>query len=457
MKKLLSLLIIIPFFSNAQIINGIIKSQIGNLPIEDANAYVLHAKIGTITNDKGEFSLNQKIEENDTLQVSHIGHITSKIAIADLKKLNYIIILKDDIQNLKNVKISNRNVKLKPKLHSIKLAPLPTKIASFGSILNNNKIYILGGDASIKADPWEKVRQERPEFTMQDYLREISFNPNMFSYKKDLLIYDIQNNSWEDSNLKFKKRAFHNLNYYNGKIYVLGGKRISNNGIFEYLQNEIEVFDIKNQNIQVDKTNPHQASNAASFTYNDNIIVIGGSIKMDANNEKTFTNKAHQYNITSGYWYELPSMPVAKETSGVLINDKIYLIGGSNGKNTSQIEFFDLKTEEWHTEGELFTALERPAVTFNENIIYFFEDNTMYLYDIQSKQLKQYITDIRLKGSSMHYYNNKLYILGGTTQDYFSTLPSDNVYSIDIEEFDKTQLNRIKVLSSAIKVTKVNL
>ncbi|KAF2510243.1 galactose oxidase [Flavobacterium zhairuonense] len=457
MKKLLSLLFIIPLFSNAQIISGIIKSEISNLPIEDANIYVLHAKIGTITNDKGEFSLNNKIKENDTLQISHIGHITTKVAIADLKKSNYIIILKDDIENLNNVRISNRHIKLKSKIHSVKLASLPTRIASFGSVLNNNKIYVIGGDASFKSDPWEKVRQERPEFTMQDYLREISFNPSVFSYKKDLLIYDIQNNSWEDSNLKFKKRAFHNLNYYNGKIYVLGGKRISDNGIFEYLQNEIEVFDIKNQDIKVDKTNPHQAANAASFTYNDNIIVIGGSIKMDANNKKTFTNKVHQYNITSGYWYELPSMPVAKETSGVLINDKIYLIGGSNGENTSQIDFFDLKTEEWHTEGELFTALERPAVTFNENIIYFFEGNTMYLYDIKSKQLKQYITDIRLKGSSMHYYNDKLYILGGTTQDYFSTSPSGNVYSIDIEEFDKTQLNRIKVLSSGLNIAKSNL
>nr|WP_262898983.1 kelch-like protein [Flavobacterium branchiicola] len=149
-------------------------------------------------------------------------------------------------------------------------------------------------------------------------------------------------------------------------------------------------------------------------------------------------------------------MPIAKETSGVLINDKIYLIGGSNENPLSQIESFDLKTEKWQTEGELFTGLEKPAVTFHENIIYFFENNLMYLYDIKSKQLKEYLVDIQLKNSSMYYYNNKLYILGGSTQNDFSSTPSKNVYSIDIEEFDKTQLNHIKVLSSGLSFSKIN-
>ena len=53
-------------------------------------------------------------------------------------------------------------------------------------------------------------------------------------------------NSWKRKELKFKKRAYHNINYFNNKIYVLGGKGLSANKKKEYLNNTIEIYDIKN-------------------------------------------------------------------------------------------------------------------------------------------------------------------------------------------------------------------
>lgn len=103
MKKLLYIVILLPFIANAQTVSGIIKSKIGNLPIEDTNVYALQTRVGTLTNKKGEFSFN-KVKENDTLQVSHIGYITTKIAITDLKKSNYVISLEEDIETLKKCK-----------------------------------------------------------------------------------------------------------------------------------------------------------------------------------------------------------------------------------------------------------------------------------------------------------------------------------------------------------------
>lgn len=459
-KKLILTLFFLPLVSIAQNINGIVVSEKTNLPIEDTNIFALSSHVGTLTSTKGEFSLKllTEFKDSDTLQFSHVGFITTKITVTDLKKLNFKVSLPEDVENLKGLTISsNQKIRLKSKLHSTKLEPLKYGIYAFGSILKEDKIYVIGGDASYKTDSWEKVKRERPDFTMADYLREVMFQSNGEFYKDKLLIYDIKNDSWENSELKFKKRAYHNLNYYDNKIYIIGGKRISANGKFQYLQDEIEVFDTKKQSITVDKTNPHQASDAASFTYNDNIIVIGGSIKMNTeNNKKVFTNKVHLYNITSGYWYELASMPTAKEASGVLVNDKIYLIGGNNGNPLSEIETFDLATEKWQTEGELFDGLEKPAVTYHDNTIYFFENDKMYVYDIKSKQLKQYLTDLSLKQSSMHYYNGKLYILGGSTENSYSSTPSANVYSINVDEFETTQLNKIKVLSSGSNLAKAN-
>lgn len=448
-----------PLISIGQNIKGIVISQKSGLPIEDVNIFALTTNSSALTNIKGEFTLRlvNQINDKSVFQFSHVGYITIKMSLNDLKKTNFKISLSEEIENLNGLMItSNKKIKLKAKLDYSKLAPLKYGIYSFGSLLENGKIYVTGGDATYKMDSWEKIKHEKIDFTLQDYLRELRFQSNSEIYRDKLLIYDIKNDIWEKSELKFKKRAYHNLNYYDNKIYIIGGKSISENAIFQYLRDEIEILDSEKQSIAIDKTNPHQASGAASFTYNDNIIVIGGSTKISyKNNKKDFTNKVHLYNITSGYWYELASMPTAKETSGVLINNKIYLIGGNDGQPVSRIETFDLTTEKWESEGELFNGLEKPAITYHENIIYFFENDNMYLYDIKTKQLKEYIINLGLKECAMYYYNSKLYILGGRIEDYYSNSPSANVYSIAIDEFKITQLNRIKVLSSGVNLAKL--
>lgn len=149
-------------------------------------------------------------------------------------------------------------------------------------------------------------------------------------------------------------------------------------------------------------------------------------------------------------------MPIAKETSGTILDDKIYLIGGNNGKSLLDIESFDLTTEKWQSEGELFSGYENPAVTSNNDIIYFFEDRKMSVYDTKSKQLKEYLIELSIKSSTMYFFDNKLYIVGGSTFINYATAPTANVYSLSIDEFDSTKPSRIKVLSQGLSLAKSN-
>lgn len=450
MIKSLLLFLFIPLISVAQNIKGTVVSEKSGNPIDDVNVFGLFSNTSILTDENGEFNfkLPNDFKEDGVFQFSHIGYITKKITLADLRKLNFKVALSEEVENLSGLTVSNnQKAKLKSKLSYTKLASLKYGVFSFGSVLNDGKIYITGGDASYTLNTWEKVKKERPDFTVLDYLKEVSLQANSESYKSNLQIYDIKTDSWQYLKLNFKKRAYHNLNFYNNTFYVLGGKTLSANAAFQYLENEIEVFDLNNQTIKIDKTYPHQASNAVSITYKDNIIIIGGSTKAKEKAATAFTNKVHLYNITSGYWYELASMPTAKETSGVLVGDKIYLIGGNNGNPISEIETFDLVTEKWQTEGELFSGLEKPAVTSHDNSIYFFENSKMYVYDIKSKQLKEYAVELGLKDCAMYYDTNKLYILGGSLDSNNSTIPSSHVYSIDVDEFETTKPDHIKVLS----------
>lgn len=418
-----------------------------NLPIENVNVTLKRINASTLTNEKGKFklSISTRFQETDSIYFSHIGYAGKTISLAELQKNDFLIFLDEKIEFLESIILSG-NKPLKSKIAFTKLTPSKYALFSFGSILKDNKIYVIGGDASFKTDAWKKVQYEKPDPTMEDYLRELSFQFSGQSYKGNLLVYDIETGLWEISKLKFRKRAYHNLNEYNEKIYVLGGKSVSANGVFEYLDNKIEVFDIKNQTITIDNTNPHQASEFASFTHNNNIIIMGGSTKMKENGSKEYSNKVHSYDINSGFWYELSSMPTAKETNGVLVKDKIYLIGGFNTKPLSTVESFDLLTEKWKTEGELFYGLNAPAITQNDGIIYFFENEKIFTYDTNTKQLKEYLINLPMKASKLYFSKNKLYLLGGYIENYYSKYPSPNLFSIDIIEFENTKPNRSKFL-----------
>lgn len=459
MTKLLYIIFLLPFIINAQTINGFVKSQITNLPIEDANINALRTKIGTLTNDNGEFSFNNRIKLNDTLQVSHIGYITKKIAVSDFKKSNFIISLQENIETLNNVEINNQNTRLKSKVHFTKLAPLEFGIYSFGSVVVNDKIYVVGGDGSEESNAINILKEksidsEDPKFELK-YFQILNFQGSKTFYRGNLLIYDPKTDTWQKSTEKFKKRAYHNLNYYENKLYVLGGKGISTSKRFEYLDNEIEVFDVNKNTIEIDKTNPHKAANAASIVYKDNIIVMGGSIRAIERGQKFFTDKVHMYNITSGLWYELEKMPKAKEVKGILIGDKIFTIGNADNKSLSEIESFDLNNEKWSKEATLISHLENPAITYNAETIYLFEEGKLFVYNIKSKEIKEYFIELYLKSAAIHFLNNKLYIIGGHEYTKFIISPSEKVYSISVDEFDSTRPNRIKILSEN-NMVKVN-
>ncbi|WP_278022589.1 hypothetical protein [Flavobacterium ginsengisoli] len=174
---------------------------------------------------------------------------------------------------------------------------------------------------------------------------------------------------------------------------------------------------------------------------------MGGSIRSTESGIKTFTDKVHLYNLTSGLWYELEKMPVAQEVKGVLIGDKIFTIGNTNNRSFSEIQSFDLINESWKSEATLLCRFENPSVTFNDETIYMFEDGKLLVYNIKSKLIKEYYIKLELKSAAMHFTNDKLYIIGGYDFTNYYTSPSSKVYSISIDEFDTTRPYRVRVLS----------
>ncbi len=446
MKTLTIIFILSTFFAFAQNIKGIVLDKNTNDFLVGAHVYLKNSINGDATNRKGEFKLKIKSKENknDTIIISHIGYATQYLSLSELKENKYVIYLSIDVHNLEKISIFS-NKKLKPRIRFNKLNSLKKGLYSFGSLINDNKIYVIGGDASHITDEVLKTLSHinpNPHLTILDIAERARYNFSWQHFNSNLFIYNITTNTWETSNLKFRNRAYNNMHFFNNKIYVFGGVNLSKSKKFEYLDDKIEVYDIKNDTILIDNVNPHKAVNFASFLKNDSLIIIGGSIKINKNGIKEYSNKIHLYNLKSGYWYELTNMPTPKETKGVLVNDKIYLIGGFNKKALEDIESIDLKTGIWKKEGQLFYGIERPALAYNDNIIYIFEDGKILTYNIITKELNEYLIDLFLKSSELFYTNNMLYLLGGYKKNEYSKSASRDFYGIDLNEFEITKINK---------------
>jgi len=438
MKNLYQFLILLSIISLsfnsllAQNIKGIVLDSITNNPILGVNIHIKDKKTGTSTNKNGEFSLNHTSQDtdNDTLCFSHIGYRTKEIRNRDLRSTGFTVLLSESAQNVDEVKITSSQ-KRKPTVRYSKLASMKEGLYSFGSLMLEENIYIIGGNKSYVNN--ETLRA----YTLHgdDFLKKHKANFSWQNYSENMYTYDIQSNEWTTSNTKFRKRAYHNINYYNNKIIVLGGKRLTANRKYELLDETIEIYDIKTGTKTVDRTNPHQAINFASVVYESNLIVMGGSTKLKSDGTKKYTNKAHLLNLETGYWYKLNDMRVAKEVKGILINNKIFLIGGLNTTPLNEIESYNITTGEWQTESHLYFPVERPALTYYDGTIYIYENGTIQTYDIESKNVLSFSVDLYLNYSELFVAKNKLLILGGYFKDEYSTTPSPYLYSIDMMTF----------------------
>ncbi|AXG70235.1 N-acetylneuraminate epimerase [Kordia sp. SMS9] len=405
-------------------------------------------KVLSVTNAKGAFELKLDVTNDQTnfMFVSHVGYSTQKVQIPKTPNEKLMIYLVPENTELKEVQIDSKK-KLQAKIKYTESASLEKGLYGFASGIHNGKIYVIGGENSEKVDRSKAaIRATNDKFiepTFDNLMSQMDFvSGSIENVSGAMMMYDIEQDAWTTSDLEFRERAAHNLHIYKDEIYVLGGKRIAGNNV--YLDDVIEIYNLKSKVIKEDTPNPHQAVNFASFLYGDYLILIGGIKKITKRGKKEYTKDIHFYNMISGLWYKLGEMPTAKETNGVLINDVIYLMGGFNKRPLNTIESFNLKTGKWHVEGKLFKGMERPAIANNGNTIYLYNDQRISTYNVTTKQLNEYFIDLDVESATLFYYNDSLYFIGGNIQDGFYSKPSRKVYRINVNEFSKTRIRNSK-------------
>ena len=449
-KAITSLICLFAYFLGlGQVVKGRVLDMETKQPLEDVNVFIQNTDIGTATNSKGEFKLyaDSLFNNTDSLTFSIVGYKTLKLKFSKLNEKANTVLMEELTNELSEVIIPGKK-KLRAKLKYYPLSPLEKGLFAFGSIVINDLILVIGGSESFIEDSFRKAMEDaslnNPDGGFLAVLNELEPNGSYHGYNNELLTYDINVDQWRTTDISFENRAYHQINQFEDRLYTLGGKRVSYNGKKEYLLNTIEILDLDSLNIVVDDTNPHQAVNFASFTYKDNILVMGGSIKKDKNGHKVFTDTCHFFNITTGYWYELEGLTKPKEVNGVLIDDMVYLIGGFNGKPLSEIESLNMGNGKWEKVGDLFYAMESPSITSHNKSIYIYNYGSLLVFDTLEHTLKAYDINLFVKNPDLLYHKNKLYILGGYTEEKYTKTPFSKLFAIDLAQLGKTKIRESK-------------
>lgn len=412
----------------------------------DLPIFKAHLKLGKeifLTNTEGFVTVS--VIKSKKLEITHIKYNSIDIRLE--KKRDITVYLNEKYSKLEEVVITAKR-NLKTHIHFTKLQQLPKSIHSFGSVLLDDKLYTFGGDGSDIIYSNRKGFSEMLHSNEGGIIKFLAKNKpsNFYKYRSNVFLFDFKNNTWEESSFNPKARAYHKAVTHKNNVYLLGGKRLTRTKMKEILMPQIEVLNMQNESILIDEMNPHQGVNFESIVFEDKLLVIGGSLKLEGSGLKKYSNKIHFYDLKTGYWYLLTTMSKGKETSGVVIDNKLYLFGGSRNRKLTEIECFNLVTSKWEKEGDLFTAMEKPAITKNKKTIYLFEKDRIVTYHTVTKELKEYRIDLPLFFSELQFRNDKLYIIGGTKIKDYENRPQRSFVEISLDEFENTKTKKNKTL-----------
>ncbi|AZA80745.1 hypothetical protein C1637_12025 [Chryseobacterium lactis] len=221
--------------------------------------------------------------------------------------------------------------------------------------------------------------------------------------------YNITDNRWSVLNSKLIPKRFANSETYQNKIYIFNG----------WGNNRLEILDLTTNTLTKGADNPLDTGNSGSAIHDGKIYVFGGN-GLNGGAKNVFSKKFQYYDIASDSWHSLPDMPTARETKGKIVNDKLYVIGGFNGKSSNLINVYDLTANRWTDQYKMPVGISGHALAVSGDKIFIVGDydNLIFLayFDTRTNELHQLSSNmIPRRNSTAEVYNNKLYITGGNT------------------------------------------
>ena len=242
--------------------------------------------------------------------------------------------------------------------------------------------------------------------------------------------YNITDNKWSVLNPSLLSKKFANSETYNNKIYIFNG----------WGNSHLEIVDLETNKVTKGAVNRSYTGNAGSAIHNGKIYVFGGS-GLNGVATTVFSNRFQYYDIASDTWHPLPNMPTARETKGKIVNDKLYVIGGFNGTSSRLINIYDINTNRWTDQITMPAGISGHSLAVsgdkifiaggynNQTFLAYFDTTTNKFHQLSSNMIPR-------RHAVAEVYNNKLYIIGGST----TSVTKSAIKSIQVADISENVL-----------------
>jgi N-acetylneuraminic acid mutarotase len=298
---------------------------------------------------------------------------------------------------------------------------------SFGQNAKNDTegLVILQGENEIKFDEASELNVARYGFgyTNDDnFIYVANGGSVVFPFQNSIERYDQSTKSWKLLDANLIQKRYGSMELIDGKLYVFNGITNGKTGVMA--NNSMEVYDLKEDKIEVKKKRPDPVSYAGSATWNGKIYTFGGRIG------KFYSNRLYTYDPKSDSWTKLAKMKEKKQTQGEIINGKLYTIGGFNGEISNKIHEYNIETNTWKHFADLPVSISAHSTTVFDDKIWIVGDyeklNFLATFDPKTKEFKTFKSDMEgRRHSGCAILNNKLMIFGGNNaSERNSTLKS---------------------------------
>lgn len=264
------------------------------------------------------------------------------------------------------------------------LAAMPEARGAISSVSVGNDIYVVNG-----------------------------FTADQYSGKIDK--YNIAENSWTVLTSALIPRQYSSAVLLGEELYVFNGDVKD-----DKLNRKTEIVNLKTGEITFATDNPHPAHAGGVAVWNDIIYSFGGK---NSPVDPLYSNRMYCFDPSSKRWIKLAPMPEAKEAKGVMVEGKLYVIGGNTGKASNRIDMYNTETNTWTQLADLPVGISANSVVAHGSKIYtlFDSKNQNYVgcYDIPTNTFTVVKSDkmIARRDAGAQVINDKLYIFGGCTDD----------------------------------------
>jgi N-acetylneuraminic acid mutarotase len=272
--------------------------------------------------------------------------------------------------------------------------PMPTARGGLGVAVVNDKIYAIGGvsnDTQLAVneeynpvtDTWTtkaSMPTARSGFAIAVYQNKIYCIGGITgdsSITEVNEVYDPATDTWETEKPMPTPRADLCANIVNGKIYCIGGKKYWGVDPFYQELNVTEAYDPAGNFWTTKSPMPIPVLGSASAVLDGKIYVIGGSRHFQWGWELATVGSNQVYDPEDDAWSTRANLPTSESyaaagaTSGVTAPKKIYVVGGSNETNYSNVTYaYDSKDNVWSIGTPMPTPRVYLALAVVDDILY---------------------------------------------------------------------------------------